>query len=320
MWSKAKRKTKDALRQVVAAGIEAGQQFGVDILPRSFYSEIPDIRALRGTTEWRKARSMHGIAGSAIEGQNAFVRDVCSDELTKYIVDNDVYEAACDSNERGYGPVEADFLHCYICARRPKRVVQIGAGVATRVMVNAAAAADYAPEIVCIDPFPTDYLKRAAGEGSISLHPIPAQEEPLETFLALEAGDLLFVDSTHAVRAGSEVNMLILEVLPRLKRGVQVHFHDIYFPYDYGRSILNGAVYFYNETVLLQAYLTDNPRYRIQASMSMLHYESPGLLGELLPRYKPSRNDHGLKVDRFDPGHFPSSTYLEVAADPQGVD
>lgn len=314
MWFRARRKTKDTLRQLVATGIEVGQRLGVDILPRSFYSEIPDIRALRRSTDWREARSMVGIAGAEIDGQEQFVLSVCSGELTEYLRSHDVYEAACESNERGYGPVEADFLHCYIRTRRPKRIVQVGAGVATQVMVQAAVAAGYRLEITCIDPYPTAYLQRAAAAGTISLHAIPAQQEPLETFTTLAPGDLLFVDSTHAVRAGSEVNKLILEVLPRLQPGVQVHYHDIYFPYDYGRSILNGAIYFYNETVLLHAYLTDNPAYRIQASLSMLHYQSPALLQQCLPRYKPSKNDHGLKADRFDSGHFPSSTYLEVVA------
>src|SRR5215211_7782825 len=60
-----------------------------------------------------------------------------------------------------------------------------------------------------------------------------AQKVPLMQLAALEPGDLLFVDSTHTVRPNSEVNLIVLEVLPRLPPGVFVHFHDIYFPYDY---------------------------------------------------------------------------------------
>src|SRR5207249_4543131 len=112
--------------------------------------------------------------------------------------------------------------------------------------------ARYDPNLVCIDPYPTQYLKSAATEGRISLIAKKAQEVDLSTFTDLQHGDLLFVDSTHTVKPGSEVNHIILEVLPRLRTGCYVHFHDIYFPYDYQTSLLN-TVFFSGESALLHA-------------------------------------------------------------------
>lgn len=132
----------------------------------------------------------------------------------------------------------------------------------------------------------------------------------METFLDLDAGDLLFIDSTHTVGPGREVNFLILEVLPRLKKGVYVHFHDIYFPYDYKRGLLIDALFFSNESTLLHAFLSQNCDCRIALSLSMLHYTAPDDLKNHLPNYIPQINNFGLKINANPKGHFPSSTYL----------
>ena len=108
------------------------------------------------------------------------------------------------------------------------------------------------------------------------------------------------------------MNQLILEVLPRLAKGCQVHFHDICLPYDYTASILK-TTFFHNETALLYAFLVNNARYRITTSLSMLHYAAPAELKKLLPDYQPVSASHGM-YDATTSGHFPSATYLEVIA------
>jgi hypothetical protein len=110
---------------------------------------------------------------------------------------------------------------------------------------------------------------------------------------------------------------MILEVLPRLPKGVLVHFHDIAMPYDYLPSILSSDLFFWNESVLLQAYLTDNPRFEIRAAMALLHDTAVVRVQEILPTYSaPARLDRGVRVDGE--GQYPSSIWLEVVADPIG--
>jgi hypothetical protein len=91
--------------------------------------------------------------------------------------------------------------------------------------------------------------------------------------------------------------------------GAFVHFHDIYFPYDYPRTLMSDVV-FPGESTLLHAFLIANEKYEIAAALSMLHYARPKELGELIPRYRPQRNDQGLAAERQ--GHFPSAIYLRV--------
>src|SRR5437870_4072696 len=150
------RKIRNGTKVILHSLFVTGQKFGLDILPRHFYSNIPNIRELRNTSAWRAARSMVGIAGSDLDGQLAFARDCCSPDLRERLRCSSVYDPACKENGEGYGPVESDFLFCFISTKRPKRIIQIGAGLSTALILQALEEANCEAEIVCIDPYPTE--------------------------------------------------------------------------------------------------------------------------------------------------------------------
>jgi hypothetical protein len=307
-----KRKLKNFGKQTLRNLFEVGQGFGINILPRHFYSEIPEIRELRQEEDWKQPRSLIGVNGKEIEPQLAFVRECCPEALQERQKKGDIYSYACSENgELGYGPIEADFLFCFIYSKRPKRVVQIGCGVSTAVMMLASQEANYELELICIDPYPTEFLKKSNEQGKIRLLSEKAQKVPLNILTDLGENGMLFIDSTHTVKPGSEVNRIILDVLPQLKSGNYVHFHDIYFPYDYKRELLTTDLFFPNESTLLHAFLINNHRYCLKASFSMLHYAIPNELQMFLPNYQPNANQLGLEVEDTQ-AHFPSSTYLQV--------
>ncbi len=297
---------KRGLRSVV----ELGQRVGVSILPRHFYSEVPDFRALRRDDGWRRPRSMQGVSGTDLVGQLQFVESFCTPDRIARLARGDIHTRACEENGGpGYGPIEADFLYAFIQQTRPPQVIQVGCGVATAVMLHAAEEAGQRIDLICVEPFPNSFLKQAAAEHRIQLIDKRAQDLDPQFYASLQDGGLLFVDSTHVVGPGSEVNLLIMDVLPRLRRNHLVHFHDIYFPYDYQRGLLKDELFFSNETALLLAFLAGNPRFTVRASLSMLHYGCPDQLRRLLPNYQPAGNAEGLEQSE---GHFPSSTFLEV--------
>ncbi len=306
-----KRRLKDFCQLALAVLFRFGQLVGFDILPRHFYSEIPDIRKLRRADHWRKAYSMIGVLGADADEQLEFASQTVSPDLRKRIAKGGIHERACKLNgELGFGgPVEAAFLYAFVATHRPKRIVQVGCGVSTAVCIEAAKAAGFEAQITCIDPYPTQFLNAASAEGRIRL-----VREPVEcldySFLAeLSAGDLFFVDSTHTLGPAGEASRIVLEMLPRLRKGTLVHFHDIWFPYDYRYKILDREMFFWHESVLLHAFLTHNPRFAILASLSMLSFYRQKELSELLPVYQPPKTEHGLQVCK---GHYPTSIYLKV--------
>jgi predicted O-methyltransferase YrrM len=297
------------LRQIFVAG----QRAGVDILPRHFYSSIPDVRALRTSRGWRQPYSLVGLSGFDPGQQIATLDRWFAPDVRRRIGERDLRaEASQENGAVGYGPSESTVLHAFVATERPRRVVQIGAGVSTSVILTAAREAGHEIEVTCVDPYPTDYLVRLASQGQIVLDRRPAQEVPVDELAALESGDLLFVDSTHTVKPGSEVNRIILELLPRLRPGVWVHFHDIWLPYDYPRDMLTDSIFFWNESPMLHAYLADNARMTTRVCCSWLHYEARDELTRVVPGYRAQRGEDGL-ADQQDPaGHFPSSIYLQV--------
>ncbi|MEC9372406.1 MAG: class I SAM-dependent methyltransferase, partial [Planctomycetota bacterium] len=169
----------------------------------------------------------------------------------------------------------------------------------------------WSPEIVCVEPFPTSFLRREHEAGRIVLHSEMAQTVDLDVLTSLGDGGMLFVDSTHTVKPGSEVLRIVLEVMPRLAAGTHVHFHDIYFPYDFTPRFMEDVVFFNRESAFLHAFLINNAQFEISASLSMLHHARQAELKALLPRYKPAPIDRGLRTA---PGDFPSATYLRTRA------
>jgi hypothetical protein len=301
-----KKASKLALRML----FEQGQRLGFDILPRHFYSEIPLIRELKSSPHWKAPYSMIGVSGIDVESQLEFVRSCCPPPMVERLRGGAIHENACRENgEPGFGATEADFLYAFVAARRPRQIFQIGCGVSTAVCLAAAQSAHYRPQVVCVEPYPTRYLEHEEKRGRLHLLREKAQRLDLAIVESLGEDLLFFVDSTHTLGPAGEVSRIILEMLPRLKKGAYVHFHDIKFPYDYDRHLLDSALFFQHESVLLHAFLAYNARFRVLASLSMLHYLEPAELARLLPNYRAAGNDHGLESGS---GHFPSSTYLAV--------
>ena len=310
-----KRRMRERGKRLLRRGFEAGQRVGVDVLPRHFYSEIPDVHRLRSTDTWRRRRSLRGIAGMEIDQQSDFIRSCCSPAGLSRLVGRDIFEEACRANGAiGYGPVEAAFLYCLIESCRPPRVVQIGAGVSTAVLLTAAAEAGHEIELTCIDPYPTDYIRELARAGRIELIAEPVQSVDADRAAAVGPRGLLFVDSTHTVTVDSDVTHIILEVLPAISQRSLVHFHDIFWPYDYSPTILESDLFFWNETRLLTAFLTGNTSFRVLAALSMIHYAAPEVLTQVFPWYEPAVHVDGLSNT---PGHFPASVYLKAGANPE---
>ena len=301
---------KQQIKRLMRSTFEVGQRFKVDILPRHFYSEIPSIPLLRSTTTWRKPLSMNHIAGADLQSQQAFVAS-CTQGLASSMTAASLHQRACEMNglHEGFGPIEADFLYCFVRSQKPPRIIQIGCGVSTAICILAANDAGYKPEIVCIEPCPTDFLVQQAAAGTLRLVAEKFEESNLPVAEMLQNGGLFFVDSSHTLGPAGEVTRLICETLPTLPSGTWIHFHDILFPYDYSPNILTSELFFCHETALLYAFLLQNQRYSIAASLSLLHHQSPEALAQCLPNYKPARFDQGLQLA---PGHHPSSIYLRV--------
>lgn len=171
----------------------------------------------------------------------------------------------------------ANVLYTILRDRRPARMIEVGSGHSTLLTAEALSlnGAEGAPcQFIAYEPFPPEFL-RGGIPGLHAVVPCKAQDIPLDAFMALEDGDILFIDSSHVLKAGSDVQYLYLEVIPRLARGVWVHVHDIFLPWDYPSEWVVEDYRFWTEQYLLQAFLAFNRAWQVEWCGSILQATVP---------------------------------------------
>ena len=170
--------------------------------------------------------------------------------------------------------LDAAAAYAIVRATRPKRIVEVGSGHSTRFLARAVADAGLATRITAIDPRPRASLAGLA---------LNWMKQPVETvdaalFASLEANDILFIDSSHQVKPGSDVAFLLEQALPRLARGVRVHFHDIFLPDDYPAS---WAWRRYNEQQAVAGLIEDGFAAEFSSHQTLKSGEPSGVLARL---------------------------------------
>lgn len=184
--------------------------------------------------------------------------------------------------------LDAAAAYAIVRDRRPRRIVEIGSGHSTRFLAQAVADGAMATSIICIDPAPRAGLDRLGVRHEKRLL------GPADGALAaeLEAGDLLFVDSSHIAMPGTDVAQLFLDIVPRLRSGVLVHVHDVFLPDPYPSD---WAWRGYNEQLLVGALLQGGAyeilfpsRYATARRAELLRGSVIGRLGLLPGAYESS--------------------------------
>jgi predicted O-methyltransferase YrrM len=184
-----------------------------------------------------------------------------------------------------YGHYDAIMLYCMLREAQPRQVIEVGSGFSSAAMLDANEHAfEGRISFTFIDPDMNRLKPLLRGEdaGRVSLIEKRVQEVPLERFTALRENDVLFIDSSHVSKIGSDVNRLYFDVLPVLAPGVLVHIHDVAGNLEYPRDWLeDGRAW--NEQYLLRAFLMHNAAYRIELFTAWLWNAQNQLIRERLP-------------------------------------
>jgi hypothetical protein len=149
---------------------------------------------------------------------------------------------------------------------RPRSIIEVGSGYSSAVMLDTAERfLGNGVRFTFIEPFARERLQSALRPGDerlATILPQRVQDVPLSLFSTLQQNDILFVDSSHVAKFGSDVCHLLFKVLPRLNHGVLVHFHDVLWPFEYFREwLLRGWAW--NEAYMLRAFLQYNSAFSI---------------------------------------------------------
>jgi hypothetical protein len=182
---------------------------------------------------------------------------------------------------------DGSVLHAMLRFHRPKRLIEIGSGWSSACTLDTVDRyLEGACDLTFVDPHP-QLLRDILGDatGRVRVLEIPLQQIPPAVFDALEAGDILFVDSTHVLRTGSDVCFALFEVLPRLARGVLVHIHDMFWPFEYPRRWVIEENRSWNELYAVRAFLSYNDAWRIMLFNDYLAKLERGMIEATYPPF-----------------------------------
>lgn len=161
-------------------------------------------------------------------------------------------------------------------------MIEIGSGFSSLLAADVAhRILDGALEVTCVEPYPREFLKSEV-PGISQVIEKKVEDLPLEFFSNLQSGDILFIDSSHVAKTGSDVNYLFFEVLPRLSVGVRIHVHDIFFPFDYPKNWVLQENRSWNEQYLLRALLMFTEGFRVVFGSSFAFWKYPDLVVKAL--------------------------------------
>jgi hypothetical protein len=185
-----------------------------------------------------------------------------------------------------YSYTDGILLFAILRFLRPKRLIEIGSGFSSCLMLDVNEHwLEGAMNLTFIEPYPERLEKnlKKNDEASVTILRKPVQDVPLDQFRELTEGDVLFIDSSHVGKAGSDVNFLFFEVLPQLSPGVWVHIHDVFYPFEYPMDWLTDGRS-WNEAYLLRCLLTHSSDFKIRIWGNALCVRRPELVKSLVPK------------------------------------
>lgn len=186
-----------------------------------------------------------------------------------------------------FGFADAVILYSMLRYYQPRRVIEVGSGFSSAVMLDTNERyLSASVRLTFIDPFPERLKALITKEDEVRNRIIaaPVQDVSLDVFRDLEANDMLIIDSSHIAKIGSDVVHLLTEVLPVLAKGVIIHFHDVFWPFEYPEEwIRQGRAW--NEAYVLKAFLQFNTTFRILLHNSFLFIHYPERLERRLPLF-----------------------------------
>jgi Methyltransferase domain len=274
-----------------------------------YYSPIANTRAL--SREPAKSRVWPGVTPDtpgidwSPARQVALVRDHLGRQSEFLIPDGPTGDAHdYHAGNEMFSRLDAWMLQAMLRYFRPQRVIEVGCGWSS--LVTARVNREHfggSIDFTCIEPYPPDFLGEGV-DGISRLVISPVEEVPVDMFLQLGDGDILFIDTSHTVKTGGDVVFLLQEVLPRLADGVVVHIHDIFLPWDYPRDwVLSGRAW--NEQYAVRAFLTFNEEFEILLGVAWMSHFQPSVLASALPSFPQNYPEGGgsLWIRRVPAGH-----------------
>jgi hypothetical protein len=241
------------------------------VFPKDRSQKVPLERRLPGI-EWNRQGQLDLLA------QFTYAHEL--KDLPRHAGPEHGYYLECGM----FPPGDAEFWYQLVRSKKPRQIIEIGSGYSTllaRMAIERTSRENpgYKCRHQCVEPYDMPWLAKSGAEI------IRSKVEELDTsfFSSLGPDDILFIDSSHVIRPDGDVLFEFLEILPTLAPGVIVHVHDIFSPRNYPADWLENQVLFWNEQYVLEAFLTQNPSWKVIGALNQLRHEQFDALQKVAP-------------------------------------
>lgn len=257
------------------------------VYPGHFYSPIPSIDEIKKNESSIFGEFPRNIIG--LELQEAEQLRLL-EKFVAYYDEMPFQAQRCEGlrfyyENPAYSYSDAIMLHCMIRHLKPKNIIEVGSGFSSCMTLDTNELFfDGAIKTTFIEPYPELLMSLVKDEdkGTIKIIPTSLQSVDLHLFDSLQENDILFIDSTHVSKTNSDVNRVFFEMLPRLASGVYVHFHDIFYPFEYPKEwVYEGRAW--NEAYLLRAFLQYNSEFCIVLMNTFMEHFHKSFFQEKMP-------------------------------------
>jgi len=255
--------------------------------PGHFYSPIPNLKDIKSNekeifrTDIKITPSININHKKQISLIKKFTNNYQHQPFTEYKTKSKRYYFL----NPAFGYADSLVLYSIIRHYKPKNIIEVGSGYSSCVTLDTNELF-FKNKINCtfIEPYPKllKSLLKKNDTQKINLIDKNIQEVDLSVFKQLNKNDILFIDSTHVSKVGSDVNYIFFSIIPQLKKGVIIHFHDIFYPFEYPKEWIYQG-YFWNESYLLRAFLQNNNNFKIIFFNDYLAKFHPKLIKKYMP-------------------------------------
>jgi predicted O-methyltransferase YrrM len=258
----------------------------MQVPPGHFYSSVNSIEWIKENQEKIFKKIPDSIPG--IELNESHQQELLK-EFIKYYAEFNFSNKPSDKNryylDNGFFLYsDAFFLFSMLKYYKPQRIIEIGSGFSSALMLDVNDKILHnSIDFTFIEPFQSRLKKILRTNDKYILIEKPIQEIENEVFHELKKNDILFVDSSHVVKAGSDVQDILFRILPILNKGVLIHFHDILYPFQYSKNMLIDKKIDWNESYFLRAFLMYNNKYSIELFNSYLSFKYSSLFKQYMP-------------------------------------
>lgn len=232
-----------------------------------FYSPVPDPEEARLALEKAVLTSGRVPAGISIDDVAILKlwKDIapfmCSAPFSEVAGPSERYQY--HNGFYSYG--DALVLHGFIRLMRPKSLIEVGSGYSTAAVLDTRDIHGVPKQVTCVEPYPKRLksLLHPSDKDVVAILDIKVQDTGIDLYETLRAGDILFIDSSHVMKTGSDLNHLFHNVLPNLRPGVIIHFHDIFWPFEYPEQWAVKENRGWNEVYAIRNFLMYNDTFEI---------------------------------------------------------